>query len=413
VRLDTQSIARVFDRRLDRGGDRPLAVALSGGGDSLALLLLAKSWADRAGRPLIAFTVDHGLQADSGAWTAWCVARTARLGVGCEILVWAGPRPERGLSAAARGARHRLIANAARDAGARVVLFGHTADDILEARLMQAGGVRIPEPIVWSPSPVWPEGREVFMFRPLLDARRAAIRAWLTDQGETWIEDPANADSRHPRARARLVAADLTFEARPAASHALGCGMTVGPAGDIAFRPQNERHGRALGAAIACVSGAEKPPRRDALERLTRRLGADERAETTLGGARILAGAGQVIIARETADGRGRGCPSLTLQSGVTVVWDGRFEAQPIVGGLTLAALRGHAARLDRTLREQLTSLHPAVRGALPALIDPSGAVTLPSLEPDRRIKLRNLVPGRLAGASGAIDKEALVGVYG
>ena len=68
-----------LDRRLDPRSDRPLAVAFSGGGDSLALLLTTKAWAEAHGRSVLALTVDHGLQAASALWTQQCRETAARL----------------------------------------------------------------------------------------------------------------------------------------------------------------------------------------------------------------------------------------------------------------------------------------------------------------------------------------------
>ena len=188
--------------RLDPNAPPPLVVAFSGGGDSLALLIAAKAWAEGAGRRLVAVTVDHRLQAAGAEWARWCEARCRRLGVAHRTMIWTGGKPATGLSAAARHARHGLIADAARQAGACVILMGHTADDRLEARSMRAAGGSVPDPREWSPSPVWPQGRGLFILRPLIEARRAAIRAALAAAGETWIEDPANRDPRHARAPA-------------------------------------------------------------------------------------------------------------------------------------------------------------------------------------------------------------------
>src|SRR5262249_20884789 len=120
---------------------------------------------------------------------------------------WEGAKPATGLPTAARGARHALLADAARTAGARVILMGHTRDDVLEAAVMRREGVRLGGLAEWSPSPVLPEGRGGFLFRPLLGVRRAALREILAQDGWTWIEDPANQDLRHPRARARALMA--------------------------------------------------------------------------------------------------------------------------------------------------------------------------------------------------------------
>ncbi|HEY1880651.1 MAG TPA: tRNA lysidine(34) synthetase TilS [Caulobacteraceae bacterium] len=416
--IDTDRVERALTARLEPEAGRPLAVAFSGGGDSLALLLIAKAWAARIGRPVIALTVDHRLQVQSGEWAAWCAARAAGLGVAHQSLVWDGPKPATGLASAARQARHRLIAEAARRAGARVVLFGHTADDILEARRMRKAGVGVSAPTEWSPSPVWPEGRGLFILRPLIGARRAAIRAWLSGRGETWIDDPANEDMRQPRARARADAADGVVE--PVSVRQMDPPMAdpsvIGPAGDISLPVAEWRDlpNRVLwlGAAVASAAGGQTPPRRAALERITARLAANERVVSTLGGARVVLDRGLLVIARETGDSRGRACRPLTLRAGEHQVWDGRFEVRANEPGLTLSALRGHAAKLDAGQRTRLSAIHPVARAALPALIDPAGVVACPTLAPDPRAEIRCLVPGRLAGAIGAIDSEARIGLY-
>src|SRR5205085_8990913 len=71
---------------------------------------------------------------------------------------------------------------------------------------MREAGATMPDPHEWAPSPAWPEGRGVFLLRPLLGVRRAAIREWLEGRGERWIDDPANEDPRFARARARRQA---------------------------------------------------------------------------------------------------------------------------------------------------------------------------------------------------------------
>ena len=366
---------RVFgelNARLERAAVWPLAVALSGGGDSLALLLAAKAWADGAGRRLVAFTVDHRLQPASADWAAWCAGRTAPLGVRHRTLVWEGEKLT--TPAAARAARHRLIAEAAREVGARVVLFGHTADDGLEAQHMRAGGVHVASPKPWSPSPVWPEGRELFIARPMIRARRAQIREWLAGQGETWIEDPANVDPAQPRARARAALANSQTEGGVAEIEACKLAAVFGSAGDlkIPFEP-----GAPLAEAIVCASGAERPPRRAAVIRLAERL-AQGATAATLGGARIARDGEWVHVSREAGDRRGRACGPLALPLGGTVVWDGRFEATAHAPGLILA---------------------------------PTAEMAAPTLANDPRITLRNLVPGRMAGACGLIECEAKIGL--
>ena len=145
MRLET--VRAALDRRLDRASAAPLAVGFSGGGDSLFLL---KAVLD-LGRPVLALVVDHQLQPDSVRWTADAVAKARALGAEARALVWSGDKPATGLPAAARRARHALLANAAREAGARVLLLGHTASDLAEGAAMRAQGSTVSDPREWAP----------------------------------------------------------------------------------------------------------------------------------------------------------------------------------------------------------------------------------------------------------------------
>jgi tRNA(Ile)-lysidine synthase len=409
-----------MDARLERGIERPLAVALSGGGDSLALLLIARAWARQANRRLIAFTVDHGLQADSHEWSLWCAGRASRLGVAHRTLTWTGEKPRTGVAAAARAARHRLIADAARAAGARVILFGHTADDVLEAEAMRADGLAVASPHAWSPSPVWPEGRELFILRPLLGARRSALRDWLTDRGEAWIDDPANADPHQPRVRVRaLVAALVTQRRAPCAPMDLSAVLAAvrfGPAGDLSL-PLEALNGvsahdrrRFLGAAITSVAGAERIARGPFFFQLPDRLQRGETFVSTVGGALTSSDGERLTIVREIGDRRSRASPTVVLSTRESLIWDGRFEVRARAPGLGLAPLWGRAAGLDEAVRPRLNALTPSVRRALPAVIDSSGSVTCPTVAPDSRVEIRALVAGRLVGACGKVQNEAEIG---
>ncbi|WP_299542459.1 tRNA lysidine(34) synthetase TilS [Phenylobacterium sp.] len=312
-----------------------MAVALSGGGDSLALLLVGAEWASRAGRGLLVLTVDHRLRPESADWTQACAAIAHRLNLPFRALAWEGEKPSTGLPAAARLARHRLLADAARQAGARVVLVGHTADDGLEARMMRAEGSTTPEPREWSPSPAWPEGRGVFLLRPMLDVRRADIRDWLRMRREPWIDDPANEDTHYARPRARRA---LALGARPpgaasrapAADLAIACRADPGGGLEIAREAlraaPTDAVARFVSAACLCAAGTDRPPARSKIERLTGRLRSDEPFTASLAGARIEAGASQVRFLREAGEFARGGLAPLGLQAGETAVWDGRFE---------------------------------------------------------------------------------------
>ena len=408
-----------LDRWLARDIAAPLIVAFSGGGDSLALLLMAQAWAAPAGRRLIAATVDHGLQSAGADWARWCAARAGRLGVEHRTLVWEGEKPITGMPAAARLARHVLLADLARAEGAAVILMAHTADDVLEARRMRETGASTPTPRSWAPSPVWPEGRGVFVSRPLLEQRRADLRAWLVERGEIWIEDPANDDPRFARARARAelfreVTAEIVPD--PPAQTQFDTTMAAAIAGALTF----PRHafvrdgacgsaGRALSAALLSASGGARPPRREAVLRLLARLAEGARFSATLAGARLGAEDDRIVICRESGAFRRFGGGTQPLAPGEPMVWDGRFELRTDQEGLTVQPLAGLAARLPKAQRAALAKLPARARPSLPAIVNQAGLATCPILAQEPFVSVRSLVEARFLAAVGAIgDEKAL-----
>ena len=406
-------VRAVLDQRLKHESAAPITVGLSGGGDSHALTLFAADWARRHGRRLIVLTVDHQLRPESRDWTRACAALAARLGLEFHALDWMGDKPAHGLSAAARSARHRLLAVAARDLGARVILLGHTASDLDEAAAMRLEGSTTPSPREWSPSPVWPEGRDLFLLRPMLALARAEIRDWLTAQGETWIEDPSNSDLRFARARARARAR----AAGPTPSSSLGAEPSDGLA-DLARAVRADPAGvltlpraalaapdgaKLVAIASLCAAGTDRPPRGERLERLALALRGPLPVTATLCGARIEADAHEVRFAREAGEIKRANLPTLDLMG--EGVWDGRFEvraSRPV----RIAALAGHSARLPAAEREALRHIPRAARGALPILVSSNGEVTCPILEPASDVTVRSLVLARLMAACGAIPAE-------
>jgi tRNA(Ile)-lysidine synthase len=404
----------VFDRRLIHGSSAPIGVAFSGGGDSLMALKVTKDWVDECGRSVIAFHVDHRLQAQSAEWAKAANDQAERLGVRFVGLAWDGAKPPTGLPAAAREARHRLIAEAARAAGVRVLVIGHTADDRIEAGLMRDAGHRMGDLREWSPSPVWPEGRGLFVLRPLLGLRRAAIRQALAAEGETWIDDPLNQDLRSPRARARLQAgpADDPPTARDDADLArLAAEVLVGVGGDIridrqALRSASRTAARQLiGVAATCAGGGSGPARGGRLEALTDRVVGAAPFAGVLSGARVLA-AGDVQFVRDAGEAARGGLQPLHLQPGETGVWDGRFEITAGADPTSIVRLAGRAAALDRAQHAALKALAAPVRPGLPVRVASNGSPVCPILAEDGLIGVNLLVAERFYAACGVILKE-------
>ncbi|MDO9335816.1 MAG: tRNA lysidine(34) synthetase TilS [Caulobacter sp.] len=436
-------VADVLDQRLQTHTDAPLAVALSGGSDSLALLHLVSGWARLNGRSILALTVDHGLQADSAGWADRCAAMAAERGRGHRILTWTGDKPKTGLPAAARAARHALLADAAREAGATVLLMGHTASDLGESAAMRAAGSTVPDAREWGPSPVWPEGRDVFILRPLLGLKRGELQDWLAARGATWIDDPANLDLRYARARARAGMARANLSLLPLGERVAPKGSDEGahrppgrrrhdpipnasatphPALRAAVSPRTEKEPRkdqagvitlprnaspkALAAACLCAAGTSAPPRTEQVAALLERL-AHEDVIASLAGARIEAAGDQLTITRETGELSRAPQPPLLLSQNEPAVFDGRFELTATAPGLAVQPLRGHAARLPKAQEAALKALPAAARGSLPLVTDGAGLWTCPILADSPSVRIRSLVQARFEAALGLIAREA------
>lgn len=350
---------RVFDW-LDRNGPAsgPFALAYSGGGDSHALLCLASDWARLQKRTLHAFIVDHALRPGSDDEARQALGAARRLGVRAQILTWGGDKPTNGIQAAARTARHSLIAGAARTAGIASVLLAHSRDDQNETvwmRLESGGGWRGcagMEPI--SPSPVWPDGRGLRLYRPLLQESRADLRAYLRERGETWIEDPSNEDPQFERIAVRRRLAELEAEGgeihrlgrladglrdvlrheRLAAARLAVRGVSLTSWGGarldhaaIATSSPVVRT-QLLTALSQAVSGREATPRREAVQRLAEGLATGRRV--TGAGVMLLPAGGASWMIRDPGGVGGRVdrpvSSSSRLAPGQAMVWDGRYE---------------------------------------------------------------------------------------
>lgn len=192
-----------------------LGIAVSGGPDSLALLLIAA--AARPGK-IEAATIDHQLRHSSGEEAEFVAGICSRLGVPHRTLrVTIGGGAS--LQAQARSARYGALGEWAIERGLDAVATGHHVDDQAETLLMRmargAGlgglvGVRQARPLE----------RGIMLVRPLLGWRRAELAAIVAAAGINPVDDPANRDPRHDRSRFRgmLAEADWADPERLAAS---------------------------------------------------------------------------------------------------------------------------------------------------------------------------------------------------
>ena len=197
--------------------DARIGIAVSGGPDSLALLLLAA-----AARPGLvdAATVDHGLRAESAHEAAMVSQVCGRLGVSHRVLVadWPEP-PTANIQASARAMRYRLLDEWATETGLEAIATAHHADDQAETLLMRLlrgagvsglGGTRARRAL----------SEQVLLIRPLLGWRKAELIGLVDAAGLEPVDDPSNRDPRHDRSRVRnlLSDADWVDPARLAAS---------------------------------------------------------------------------------------------------------------------------------------------------------------------------------------------------
>jgi tRNA(Ile)-lysidine synthase len=392
----------------------------------MALLALTADWAALRSRRLLALTVDHGLNPDSEQWSETAQRAAESLGAEWRGLDWMGDKPPTGLPAAARRARHALIAAAARAAGARVVLFAHTADDVAESTLMQAEGSTLGTLRSWGPSPAWPEGRGLMLCRPLLDEGRETLRCHLVERGLGWIEDPANADLRFGRSRARAalnplpLGEGLSVQERsdwerervrgyglpPHArkpltlsawriADALRASSPL-PLGEGILQFDRATDHRTLAMALVCAGGGDILPRGDRLDRLIGRLRSGEDFAAVLCGARIIADGEDVIVMREAGEYARKPLPPMRLTPDVAAVWDGRFEIGTDQPGWSVVPAAGRLAALPARDRAILNALPAAARGTLPVLIRDDVAAPVLAW---RAARVRALVGERLASA--------------
>ena len=319
-----------------------VAVAVSGGSDSMALLRMVQEWQlTQTPMPAItALTVDHGLRTasrDEAVRVAqWC----ASFSIPHHILLWRGAKPQTGLQAKARVARYDLLAEWCLANSISVLLTGHTADDQAETVLMRRARTSSDRSLAG----IWPESewQGVRVLRPLLACRRESLRGYLKSLQQEWIDDPSNDDIRFERVRVRQKLADQDIsELQEQAAKSLrltvaqqkiiGDWMKVHGRVDewgCIWLPRPQLSGCEveirLGIFRHCIqhAGGSVAVAPEALRNLQAWAIGHQSGRRTLGGALIMLRRDHVLVAREA--GRISPQPQIVPADG-HLLWDERF----------------------------------------------------------------------------------------
>lgn len=375
-----------------------LAVAVSGGADSLALTLLAAEWAQARGGMVTALTVDHGLRPESAGEAASLGERLAARGVSHHILRWQeGDPADNNLQARARAARYRLLAEWCHDTAILHLLVAHHQDDQSETmalRLARGSGVDG----LAAMAPLAPRAG-LQLLRPLLSVPRSELREFLTARGESWCEDPSNLSTRFDRIKWRKIlaqggisparlaqTAEQMGRARDALQRASATlaidAVSLHPAGFAWLDPQpllaapEEIGLRLLAALLRTIGGQEFPPRLTGVENLWRDLQSGLPRRRSLERCLITPQAGRILVCRESR----ALAPPRALTPGRWVHWDGRHALRLGQGeGLSVSALGAEGARTCRDAAEK-AKIPRAILSSLPAIMDKHGILAVPPL---------------------------------
>lgn len=319
-------------------GASHVALAVSGGADSLALLDAAVRWG--GARRVTVLTVDHRLRKGSRAEALGVVEIAKARGLEARVLTWRGSRPESDVEAQARAARYRLLIEACRALSATHLAVAHQQDDVAETFLMRLKrgsgifGLAAMRPVL--------DAGGVTLVRPFLSVPRSRLAATTRAAGLTPIADPMNEDPKYERVRVRRLLAEGEIDPAAVAGTAIrladaadaidvAATALLGDVDDAGVAwlsaasfaaASTEVRMRALSRMLLAIGGDDYPPHRQKLGALADAMLADRPFKRTLAGVVVQARDGRVAFSREP--GRA-GLPTVALRPGESVTWDRRY----------------------------------------------------------------------------------------
>jgi tRNA(Ile)-lysidine synthase len=302
---------------------KKIAVAVSGGVDSMALCLLLQQLIDKKNCELVALTVDHGLRAESAKEAKQVAKWLEERKIEHHILKWEGAKPEANIQSAAREKRYELLVNYCRKNNLPFLFLGHHLDDQAETFLMRlARGSGVYGLAAMSPNNLV---NGVYMLRPLLAASKERLVKTAEAFKQKWVEDPSNQNEDFDRVKLRklmpqLAELGLSPERLAATASRMGrareaieymikllerAAMQTQPDGSLSLEPgplakaPREIGLRLLSDCLRKVSGARYTPRLDSLENLFDAVRKPNFAARTLAGCIISSKKGKIVIERE------------------------------------------------------------------------------------------------------------------
>jgi tRNA(Ile)-lysidine synthase len=405
--LEKFNLYQEFVSVMERGcpAAEVVAIAVSGGSDSMALVLLANRFAAEKLLKIIALTVDHGLRPEAFdealAVQKWLSSR----GIEHHILKWEGDKKSSNIQAEARAARYRLMQDFCRKKNINTLLVAHNKEDQAETvllRLMRGSGVD-----GLSGMDEVAEDGGFRILRPLLGVEKKYLRQFLQEQGQEWVEDPSNQNDKYARVNVRrfienadepeLLVNRLVDTAEnmrrsrdfieKTVMQMMADVADIRPEGycviDIPkfLRLHEEAAYRILADVVKKIGGEYYRPRFEKLQNLYDNFKQKEFDDCTLGGCSIYASqkkdeSGFVFVTREMADI----ADDVPVQNSEKFIWDNRFECRAFakVANLRLGALkRGGFAGIE----DKITSYLPKrVIYSLPAFMTLEKVVAVPHI---------------------------------
>lgn len=374
-----------FFQNLDLiGGFEPnpkVAVAVSGGVDSMALLWLTWQWVRAKGGQLTSLTVDHRLRRESTKEAEWVHHHCQDHGILHDILTWEMPAQTGNIMAQAREARYHLLQDYCYQHSIPHLFVGHQADDQLETFILHLErGSGLKGLSSMAPVTDLSYGR---LLRPLLAEWRAELQMFLKDIGWNWHEDPSNINLDYDRIKARksldglrqagvlnpsrwltsitALGQSQDYVAQNVLNHAADV-LQIYPEGFACIDYQKIKTlspiiaKEILAQILTHISGNDYPPRWYQLETLWDLLMAGPQAKrTTLGGCLVIQRKNQIFICRELS---AMDQPPLEAQDKDYFLWDNRFNIEGVkdLSPFFIAALGKKGWRqmiaVDKTLKK-------------------------------------------------------------